>query len=194
MFTFVSYGQYVFTLAYCFVRIAICIVSFFFQYRPSPSRPRHFPVIYVDLWFLFSNILYVHGLNNLSKCYYIMLESIIYDIQLKLETSKSQGLANVTRGIRKSNIICRKKRGTCKRSHYNILNYVYCFLNWLNFILGAFIGSWLARFMDLPVWQLRSWSNKCTQNEIQSLYLHSLTKKCAIFKFNFTLKVLVLSE
>jgi len=26
-----------------------------------------------------------------------------------------------------------------------------------------------ARFMDLPVWPLRSWSNKCTQNEIQSL-------------------------
>ena len=23
--------------------------------------------------------------------------------------------------------------------------------------------------MDLPVWPLRSWSNKCTQNEIQSL-------------------------
>ena len=51
----------------------------------------------------------------------------------------------------------------------------------MNFILGAFIGSWtqcsnwqitheaLARFMDLPVWPLRSWSNKCTQNEIQSL-------------------------
>jgi len=36
-------------IAYCFVRIAICVVSFFFQYRPSPSRPRHFPVIYVDL-------------------------------------------------------------------------------------------------------------------------------------------------
>jgi len=25
------------------------------------------------------------------------------------------------------------------------------------------------RFMDLPVWPLRSWSHKCTQNEIQSL-------------------------
>ena len=46
----------------------------------------------------------------------------------------------------------------------------------MNFILGAFIGSWtLARFMDLPVWPLRSWSNKCTQNEIQSL-----NKKIAI--------------
>ena len=31
-----------------------------------------------------------------------------------------------------------------------------------------------ARFMgNLPVWPLRSWSHKCTQNEIQSLYLHS---------------------
>ena len=89
------------------LRIVLCVSQYvsyrvFFRYRPSPSRPRHFPVIYVDLWFLFSNILYVHGLNNLSKCYYIMLESIIYDIQLKLETSKSQGLANITRGIRKS--------------------------------------------------------------------------------------------
>jgi len=42
----------------------------------------------------------------------------------------------------------------------------------LNFILGAFMGPWtLARFMDLSVWPLRSWSHKCTQNEIQSLIL-----------------------
>jgi len=53
----------------------------------------------------------------------------------------------------------------------------------LNFILGAFMGSWtqwsnwqitheaLARFMDLPVWPLRSCFHKCTQNEIQLLEL-----------------------
>jgi len=40
----------------------------------------------------------------------------------------------------------------------------------------------------------KSMKRASTQNEIQSLYLHSLIKKCAIFKFNFKLKVLVLSE
>jgi len=32
--------------------------------------------------------------------------------------------------------------------------------------------------MDLPVWPLRSWSNKCTQNEIQSLNKYNAGKRC----------------
>jgi len=39
----------------------------------------------------------------------------------------------------------------------------------VNFLLFKNENSTLARFMDLPVWPLRSWSHKWTQNEIQSL-------------------------
>jgi len=73
----------------------------------------------------------------------MLLENGSLIIQLKLETSKLQGLANITLGIRKSTHlkvlpvikkrICLKKHGMCKRSHYNILNYVYCFVIYLLF-------------------------------------------------------------
>jgi len=45
-------------------------------------------------------------------------------------------------------------------------------------ILKDWISFWVhlldhERMGNLPVWPLRSWSNKCTQNEIQSIYLNS---------------------
>jgi len=78
----------------------------------------------------------------------------------------------------------------------------------LNFILGAFIGSWtqwsnwqitheaLVRFMDLPVWPLRSWSNKCTQNEIQSLIVTNFVIKLVCFIYlpaDFLYNIIILT-
>ena len=41
--------------------------------------------------------------------------------------------------------------------------------------------------MDLPVWPLRSWSHKCTQNEIQSLIIDNCSNGCTSCKSTYTL-------
>ena len=52
-------------------------------------------------------------------------------------------------------------------------NWKYCLINVDNVIQSERHYCQMQVLMDLQVWPLRSWSNKCTQNEIQSLYLHS---------------------
>ena len=90
-------------------------------------------------------------------------------IQLKLETLKSQGLANITRGIRKWThpkvlpVIKYNKpketRKEYKRSHNNILNYVctftavmlifdYCFVIYLLFVYYILLKIYVHKIIN----------------------------------------------
>jgi len=67
----------------------------------------------------------------------------------------------------------------------SIKDWFSCWVHLVDHERNGQTGKSMKRFMgNLPVWPLRSWSNKCTQNKIQYPWI----KKCAKFLIKFYIK------